>query len=128
MINISDGVNTMLKYTLDGDNIIFEGSAGDYSLVIVNIETSNIMSSNDTINFTVGDSRRDLDVNITQKYASVSCSPSFVLDTLDDFKGRVNITVDGRTWVRDFNSSVSIDKLSAGEYNASFVFYHHLCV
>ena len=66
----------------------------------------------------------NLAVEVIGQNVTVKENASFVINITDDFKGKVNITIDGVSYYDDIvKSLVIIDKLPAGTYTANVTFY-----
>ena len=124
IINISDGESDLLDYLINGDgNIIFDWSSGNFTITITNEGTDNVEESSDSAVFAINSGNRSLDVTVIAHNGTVSENPTFTIMTPDDYKGKVNITVNGKTVTRDVDDEVVFDKLPVGKYNATMTFY-----
>ncbi|WP_458406316.1 Ig-like domain repeat protein [Methanobrevibacter sp.] len=65
-----------------------------------------------------------LSVTVIAQNVTVKDNSSFYIFVPEDYAGKVNITVDGDTYTRDVTRFVEIEKLLAGNKNATLVFYN----
>ena len=68
--------------------------------------------------------KADLDVSVIAQNVTVKDNASFIIIVPADFDGKVNITVDNKTYTRDLINPVEIAKLLAGNKNATLLFYN----
>ena len=68
--------------------------------------------------------KANLDVTVIGQNVTVKENASFIITVPGDFDGKVNITVNGTTYTREVTSLVEIDKLLAGNKNATLLFYN----
>ena len=124
LINISSDVEDKLDYSFTSDgNIIFEGGVGNYTIIITNSETENVESSSNMGVFSIKSGKKPLNVTVTAINGTTSQIPTFKVEVPDNYKGKVDITVNGKTITCDVNKEVAFNKLSAGQYNATMKFY-----
>ena len=84
--------------------------------------TDNVEEASDSAEFTIRSGDKPLDVTVTAHNGTASENPTFNIEVPEDYTGKVNITVNGKTVTRDVDDEVVFDKLSAGQYNATMTF------
>jgi len=78
-------------------------------------ETRNVTSFNIT--------KANLPAVVIAENVTIMDNATFIIEHFNDFKGKVNITVDNVTYSHDINSLITIDKLAEGKKTANVVFW-----
>ena len=126
-------ISTNAKMIIDGkeyDIALVNGScefnasglnAGNHEVKVAFGGDYKYIASEDAQSFAIA--KADLPAGVTGLNVTTSENSSFVIDVPEDFKGKVNITVDGITYSGEAKSLIVMDKLTVGDKVANVVFY-----
>jgi len=92
-----------------------------YSVKAYYLGDDKYLSNNNQSMFEVYKS--DLTASVVGQNVTNKDNASFVVKVPENFQGKVNITVDGKTYSGDAQSIIKMDKLTTGEKTANVVFW-----
>ena len=93
----------------------------EYRVNVTYLEDNTFLAGENFTYFNV--TKANLTATVIGENVTVKENASFIITVPDDFDGKVNITVDGKTYTRELINPVEIVKLLKGAKNATAVFY-----
>ena len=93
----------------------------EYRVNVTYLEDNTFLASENFTYFNV--TKANLTATVIGDNVTVKENASFIITVPDDFDGKVNITVGGKTYTRDVANPVEIAKLLKGAKNATVVLY-----
>ena len=94
----------------------------EYRVNVTYLEDNTFLAGDNFTYFNV--TKANLTATVIGENVTVKENASFIITVPDDFDGKVNITVDGKTYTRELINPVEIAKLLKGAKNATVVFFN----